>query len=169
MISVYIDTNCINARGDDDAINELDRLYHEDKIQIEKADVLDTELNHGSGYPKGQKKSLDYIESYGPVVIGYSRIGFSIIGDEDDDIRFGRILEILWGKRIRSDYSTQEIGDAMHIATAIRYGGNFFVTKEKNILKKSIEINEEFSIDVCDPVSCLEKIQQELKILEDYD
>lgn len=164
MISIFIDTNCINARGNDVAINELEKLYREDKILIEKADTLDTELTHGFGYPKGQEKSLDYVESYGPAVIGHSRIGFSMIGDEGDDERLGSILKILWGTRNRSDYSTNEIRDAMHIATAVRYGGTYFITKEKNILKKNYEIKKEFGINVCDPEHCLEEVKKRLKI-----
>ncbi|HVZ12291.1 MAG TPA: hypothetical protein VG965_04650 [Patescibacteria group bacterium] len=167
MISVYIDTNCINARQDNTAINELEKLYHDDMLLIEKSDTLDTELSHGSGYPKGQKKSLDYIESYGPAVVGLSRVGSSIVGSEEDDKRLSKVLEILWGKKIRSAYSMQDMGDAMHITTAARYGGNYFVTNEKRLLKKSKEIKDEFGIEVCTPEDCLDKVLKRIKVLEE--
>lgn len=167
MISVYIDTNCINARQNSSALNELEKLYEEGLILIEKTDTLDTELARGTGYPQGQKKSMNYIESYGPVVLGYSRIGSSILGSDEDDKRFSKILEILWGKKIRSMYTSSEIGDAMHIATAARYGGTYFITNENRLLIKSQEIKNELNIEICRPEDCIERIKKRIKILED--
>jgi hypothetical protein len=165
MISVYIDTNCINAREDNSAINKLEKFYEQDLILIEKTDTLDTELARGAGYPKGQRKAMNYIESYGPAVIGYSRLGFSTVGNDADDKRHGRILEILWGKKIRSAYSKSEMGDAMHIATAARYGGTYFITNEKKLLIKSEEIKTEFNIEISTPEDCVEKVKKRLRIL----
>lgn len=130
MDSIYIDTNCINARQNNDAINKLEELYDQERILIEKTDTLDTELQDGQGYPQGQKKAMNYIESYGPAVVGHSRLGSSIVGSDEDDKRLGKMLEILWGKKVRSSYDNSQIRDAMHISTAARYGGTYFVTNE---------------------------------------
>lgn len=167
MISVYIDTNCINARQNNPFINELEKLFEEEMILIEKTDTLDTELGRGAGYPKGQKKSMSYIESYGPAVVGFSRLGSSIVGSDEDDMRLGKILEILWGKKIRSTYTSSEMSDSMHIATAARYGGTYFITNEYKLLVKLKEIKKEFGIEICTPKDCLEKIKKRIKLLEE--
>lgn len=167
MISVYIDTNCINARQNNSAINQLEKLYEDELILIEKTDTLETELGRKNGYPEGQKKSMNYIESYGPAVLGLSRVGSSIVGSEAADNSLGRMLEILWGKKMRSSYSSSEMGDAMHISTSARYGGTYFVTNERALLMKSDEIKAEFGIIVCNPEGCLEMVKARIKLLKE--
>ena len=168
MISVYIDTNCINAKQNIDALNELEQLYNDGKILIKKTDTLDTELKEGGGYHKGLKKSLNYIESYGPAVIDHSRLDFSIVGDDGDDERLSKVLSILWGIKARANYSKREIRDAMHVSTAIRYGGTYFVTQEKAVLAKAEEIKKEFGIVICNPVSCLSLVKEYLRKYDNY-
>lgn len=167
MISVYIDTNCINARQGEPHLNELEKLYEEGKILIEKTDTLDTELREGEGYKRGQRKSLSYVESYGPAVVENSRVGSSIVGSKEDDVRLSRVLEVLWGKKTRKSYSKNEIRDAMHISTAIRYGGNFFVTLESGILENAGELQGEFNIKVRSPENCLVDVTKRLKSIEE--
>src|SRR4030043_2027128 len=166
MISVYIDTNCINARQKDPSLNQLEELYEQEKILIEKTDVLDTELQENKGYPLGQRKSMQYVESFGPGVVDHSRVGSSIVGDADDDIRLTRVLTLLWGQKRRNEYTKEEIRDAMHISTAVRYGGTYFVTTEKGLLKKAEVVGKEFGIKLRDPERGLHEVGQRLKILE---
>lgn len=157
--SVYIDTNCINANQKDKAINHLEKLYGEDKILIETTDTLETEFNEGKGYPKGKlKASNSYIYSYGPAVVGHSRIGFSIVGTDEDDKRLGKVLSIIFGQKNRKDYDRNEIRDCMHISTAIRYGGTHFVTYDKALLDKSEAIKNEFGIKIKKPADALKEI-----------
>lgn len=59
MISVYIDTNCINARQNNVAINKLEQLYNEELILIEKSDTLDTELRRGTGENNKEEKNVE--------------------------------------------------------------------------------------------------------------
>lgn len=167
-ILVYIDTNCINAKQAVYAINELEKLSEQEKITIEKTDVLDTELQRNQGYPSGQKKSMDYIESFGQYVPDHSRMGFSIEGDASDNQRLSRVLIILWGVKEWSDYSKQEIGDAMHISTAIRSGGTYFITHEKALLSKSENIEGEFRIKVRNPIKCLAEVRDFLQRRDGY-
>ncbi len=165
-ISVYIDTNCINSMQKIDALNELEKLNDEDKIIIEKTDTLDEELQRGKGYPKGQKKSINYIESYGVFVLGQSRLNHAVLGNSQDEDALTKLLKILWGKKIRASYTSQELGDARHIATASRYGGTYFVTQEKALLDKSEMIEKEFTIKVISPDDCLSAVMRRLNELE---
>lgn len=161
--SIYIDTNCINARQSNQDLNALEQLNEDGKIIIEKTDVLDTELKEGLAYPRGQKKSLGYIESYGPFVLGHSRLGFSVLGTKVEESEFAEMLELLWGKKGQNLYTKNEVRDAMHIYTASRYGGTFFVTSEEAILAKANAIEKRFGIKVRDPNSCLIEVEERLK------
>jgi len=158
LISIYIDTNCINVRKSDKYLNELEKLNRQKSIIIEKTDVLDTELREGKGYSQGLNKSLNYIESRGAAVFGHSRYGHAKYSSQNDSERLSRILKILWGTKTRSQYSKQEIRDAIHISTACYHGGTFFVTKETALLKKTQQIEKEFIIKIRNPSNCLEEI-----------
>lgn len=165
-IGVYIDTNCINARQKDDSLNELEKLHEVGKIQIEKTSVLDTELQEGKGYPLGLNKSDRYIESYEVAVLDHSRLGHSVVGGNNDEKMFSRILEILWGKKHRTRYSKSEIRDAMHLFTAIRYGGSYFITLERDLLIKAELLQKEFGIKTRSPKDCLKEVKERLSLLE---
>jgi len=155
-ISVYIDTNCINARNSIPGMNKLEQLYEEDKILIEKTDTLDTEL-----HKKGLEKPSNYIENYGVGVVGHSRVGSCVVGSQKDELQFQDILNKLWGKKEKSKYTRQQIRDAMHISTAKRYGADFFVTQDKTLIEKSKELN----LLICTPEQCLEILNKKYGIV----
>lgn len=161
-MTVYIDTNCINARASNNYINKLEQLHNEEKITIEKTDTLDTELQKGKGYPQGLNKSSNYIEALGSFVLGSSRLGSSVLGTSIDQSNLSKMLEILWGKKNISAYSENQIRDAMHITTSAKYGGTFFVTNETALLSKADLIGKEFNIKVCSPQECLIEIEEKL-------
>lgn len=166
-IVVYIDTNCINSLQKIDALNELEKLHDEEKIAIEKTDTLDTELQENPTKNVSRlKKSMNYIESYGAGVWDNSRWDHMVWGDASDDVKLNRILEILWGKKIRSAYTRQELRDAMHIQTASRCGGTYFVTQEKALQSKAEMIEKEFTLKIVSPDDCLTKIKERLEQLE---
>lgn len=162
--SVYIDTNCINAKQKDEALNRLEKLYSDEEILIETTDTLETEFNEGGGYSKGkQKASNNYIFSYGPAVVEHSRIGTSIVGTDEDDKRLEKVLTIIFGRKRRQDYSRNEIRDCMHISTAVRYGGTYFVTYDKALLIKSEAIKGEFGIKIKTPADALKEILERIE------
>ena len=105
------------ARGNDFFLNKLEKLYDEEKILIEKTDTLDTELREGKGYPAGEKKSSQYVESFGQALVGHSRVGTSLVGDPDDSKRLSRILTLLWGSKPQSAYKKNCLRDSMHLST----------------------------------------------------
>ncbi len=163
MILVYLDTSCVNAKQKIEALNELDRLNDEGKIMVEITDTFETELRSGKGYPRGLPKASKYIFSEGPAVVGHSRLGSCIVGSDEDDRRMARVLEILFGKKPKTKYTSNDIRDVMHISTAIRYGGTYFVTLDKKVLKKAEKIKNEFQIIITDPVECLKQVKTRLK------
>lgn len=167
MILVYLDTSCVNAKQKIEALNELDRLNDEEKIMVEITDTFETELRSGKGYSRGLPKASKYIFSEGPAVVGYSRLGSCIVSSDEDDRRMARVLEILFRKKPRAKYTSNEIRDAMHISTAIRYGGTYFVTLDKKVLKKAEEIKNEFQITLANPEECLRQVNERLSKAQD--
>lgn len=169
MISIYKDTNTVNANLNDTAINELEKLaeLYPDNLMFEKTDTLDTELSENPPYNAARlKKSDGYIESYGVAVLGHSRLGHSLLGNELDEKQFSEILEIIFGKKVRSSYTKQEIRDAMHIMTTIRYGGNYLITYDKKLLAKSEQLFKRFnSTIICTPGDCLIKVKPRLSLI----
>lgn len=169
MISIYKDTNTINANHKNNAINELEELteIYPDKVMIEKTDALDTELLQSPRHNSSRlSKSDQYIESFGSAILGHSRLGHSVIGSDADEKNFSVVLNILFGERSRSSYTKQEIRDAMHVMTAIRYGGIYFITYDKKLLEKSNDLFRRFnSTIISTPETCLTKVKSRLKVL----
>lgn len=169
MISVYKDTNSINSKQQDQWVNEIEELAEKypDYLIIEKADTLDTELLENPSYNADRlKKSDGYIESYGLAVLGHSRLGPSVLGTEKEDQEFSEILEIIFGKKQRSEYTKQEIRDAMHVMTAIRYGGTYLITNDKKMILSSDKLFKRFnSTKISSPIEALQMIKQRIKLL----
>jgi len=125
-------------------------------------------VREGKGYPAGEKKSSQYVESFGQALVGHSRVGTSLVGDPDDSKRLSRILTLLWGSKPQSAYKKNCLRDSMHLSTAIRYGGTFFVTGEKAILNKAQLIEVEFGIKIRNPKDCLTEVEEMIRKYELY-
>lgn len=169
MIAIYKDTNTINANLKDVEVNALEELaekYYKN-LMFEKTDTLDTELLENSEHNAARlKKSDQYIESFGVAVLGHSRLGHTVVGSEADDEIFSEILEILFDKKQRNGYTKQEIRDAMHVMTTIRYGGNYLITYDKKLLAQSKQLFNRFNATIiCTPSDCLIKVKQRLSLI----
>lgn len=163
---VFIDTNCLNEEGTDQDLTELERLEDKGIILMEKTDVIDTEMIEGN-YQKGLFKSLKLIESFGPAVWGHSRWGHSVWSSQEDEQKLSSVVKCLFGEKPRSSYRKQQIRDAMNVITAGRYGGNYFCTYDRQILKKAIELRSLCGgVLVCTPKDCLAAISKKIEFLE---
>ena len=162
---IVIDTNCINARQKDIALNELEQLADGGNITVETTDALLNELDRKGSYPQGKDKARKYIFSMGAFVFGQSKLEMSIVGSKEDDDRLGNLLNIFFGHKRRQNYSNREMGDVRQIATAIKYGANFFVTRDRVLLNNSNEIKNKFEITIADPEECVNAVRNRLAIL----
>ncbi len=113
-ITITIDTNLINAKEKDPVLNKIEQFMQERKIKIFKTDAMDTEMQDGN-YVSGLVKSSKFSEDIGTGVWDHSRGDHALWGVADDDILFGQILEVLFGKKDRQRYIKNEIKDAMHL------------------------------------------------------
>jgi hypothetical protein len=140
---LYIDTHIIDATDDDAAF--LRQLHETGWIQLQRTDTLDTELGK-LGDPEKRDELLglsdQYVESFGPLVLDHSRWDHAVLASDEDADRLARVRDLLYGTAITP--RDNDFRDAMHVATAIRYGAFGFVTMDKRILRRDPAIREAF-------------------------
>lgn len=143
-LTLYMDTHILDAQ--EDASNWLKRMWQEGWIVLQRTDVMDTEI---AAAPDSKVQSLteasaEYPEVLGPTVLGHSRLGFAVVSSEADADRLDDVFAILFPNVNRATSRKNHIRDAMHVATAIRYGGFGFITRERRLLNKAERIAEQF-------------------------
>lgn len=137
LLHLYIDTNIIDAA--DDASVYLRRLWRERWIYLQKTDVMDTELASAPDDRRDRlaKASAPYPEALGAFVLNHSRLNYAVLGSGEDERRLADVFGLLFPNVDRSAARSNHHRDAMHIATAIRYGADGFVTRERRLLNKA--------------------------------
>ena len=145
-LTLYVDVHIIDSDHLD--VVELHRLADSDWIALNRTDTLDTEL--GTAEPAKRRRLAElsgaYPESYGPMVPGESEPDRSVTASPQDTARLAAVSAILFpnlpdlGSARRNHRR-----DAMHVATAIRYGGHAFITTEKRPLNKDAAIRDAFN------------------------
>jgi hypothetical protein len=156
------DTSCINSSEDESAppaIRELEKMHAEGKIEIFKADVVDTEL--GEGNESLRLRSQKYSEDLGVLVWGHSRWGHSLWGGPSVDYPLEEIKDTVFPDFSQMSKKSQDraIRDAMHLATHRMYRRQYFVTRDKHhIIKARTQLAEKFGIVVITPDECLAKL-----------
>jgi hypothetical protein len=141
-LMLYIDTNVVDA--DDPAAADLRRLHQEGWIQLQRTDTVDTELASAPVEKRDRLLGLSrpYVESLGPMVADHSRADFSVGASDGDGARIRTAYGILHGGAAR--LRDNDLRDAMHVATAIRYGAFGFVTFDKKLLRKADAVRNAF-------------------------
>lgn len=114
-------------------------------IALQVTDTVGTEISGARIEPLPGLALIP--EAFGPLVLDHSRLGSSVLGTDDDSHRLDRVLAIVHPAAVRSGARRQHLRDAMHIATAIRYAMNGFVTRDKHLTRPSAKtaIKSEFN------------------------
>ena len=91
-----------------------------------------------------------FVELHGPACFDHSTFDHAVYAADDDDSRHQRVYRILFPESDRRDNLTgrgrRKFRDAMHVATAIRYGCNGFITLDgHDLVRKSGEIAAAFN------------------------
>lgn len=144
-LTLFIDSHIVDAT--DHEVRFLMQLREEGWISLQRTDTMDTEFGKATGekWARLTEASSRYPEALGPMVLDHSRLDFSVLGDEEDQHRLDRVFSILFPGVQREEARDNHIHDAMHVATAIRYEGYGFVTREKRLLNKHDAISSAFS------------------------
>jgi hypothetical protein len=111
---------------------ELRRLHTEGWIELVLTDVTRTEWLAANPEKRRQLEDLaiGYVEYHGPMVLGQSRLGSAVLGSSEDQGRLERVFAALVPGTDLKSGRTQDVRDAMNVATAIRYGTNGFITRD---------------------------------------
>lgn len=143
-LNLYIDTHIIDAA--DEASACLRRLREEGWINLQRTDTMDTELADAPAekWADLTEASAEYPEALGPMVWGHSRWGSAVWGSDEDRVRIDDVFAVLFPNADRTTARRNHIRDAMHVSTAIRYGGLGFVTRERRLLNKAQQMAERF-------------------------
>lgn len=162
--SVYIDTGSINGYSRDPAVTELEHFLKERGGAFQKTSVMDTELLKGKDKVR-LKKSSGFIESLEPAVWGQSRWGHSTWTSPKESQRLDLVVTCLLGpdpeRRASAKFIEHQRMDALHLFTAGKHGGHYFVTREKAILRKADEIKSLCGgLLPCSPEDCLAALKK---------
>jgi hypothetical protein len=145
-LKLFVDTHFIDSQLTE--VAQLCRLWDAGWIALARTDVTDTELARCRDPAKRQlleALSAEYAESLGALVWDQSRWDASVWGSKGDEDRLQKVFEILFpGVPDRAAAKGNHVRDAMHVATAVRYGGYAFVTTERRLLNKDAAIRASF-------------------------
>jgi len=148
-ITLTIDSNCINAKESCPYMKKIEELAKRGQIKIYITSIMETEFLKGKGYKQGIDKSKNYSADTEVGVWGHSRWGSALYEDKDDSNNLEKIKKILFPKiEILTD---RQIKDCMHLQTTIKYNREYFITNDKNFLKKKETIKEKLGAKIYSP------------------
>ncbi|ACU74370.1 hypothetical protein Caci_5511 [Catenulispora acidiphila DSM 44928] len=142
-VQYYLDSNVLidfldNTQTPSDISNLL-RFWTEGWIGLARTDVVDTERTDGQDdetVARRLAETADFPETYGPAVWGHSRWDRSYYATGEDEMRLNAVFAMLFPGKDRNAANKNDLRDAMHVSTAIRYAGYAFVTSDIKLVKK---------------------------------
>jgi hypothetical protein len=92
--------------------------------------------------------SIKYLELLGPVVLEHSRLDHSVLASDEDVQRLDRVKGIVGIRTASERNASHDLRDVMQIATAIRYGYNGFITRDKRLEKHNDQFLSDFGFRI---------------------
>jgi hypothetical protein len=165
-LTYYFDVHILDEQSD--SMSTLRRAREEGWIRLQKTDTLDTELLKAAPNQRADlaRLSAGYAEAHGPLVFNHSRFNTAVFASDEDEIRLQTVLAITKpGVGDRRAVRPNDMRDAMHVSTAIGYAGSGFITRDKNLLRRSAELSSAFNgFIVCAPEDAVRKVQSEIRL-----
>lgn len=174
MITLTLDTSCINAKGKNKALNELEALQNKGLIHLVSTTSVEEELLQPDKEPYRTQR-LDKFSEYEEVDVGYwvldySRLGISTkLGSESTKEEMHKIASILFPYRAWSSLTSKQIRDVMVMHTHFTNNRDIFVTLNikdfigKNRTKQK-RLNQQFGICVMTPSEALKHVQTSINL-----
>ncbi len=161
MVILTFDTTCINAKGKNRELNQLEAWQREGLIQIVSGTSVEEELLQADSEPFRTQR-LQKFGTYDDVdagywVLGYSRLGKStMVGDDSTAQEMEEIAHILFPKCPWQLLNKNQIRDVMVLHTHLTHKRDVFVTlNTKDFIgtkeMKGQLLNEKFGILVMTP------------------
>lgn len=156
-----IDTHILDdgARETD----ELWRLHRAGWFNLTRTDVLDTEL---LAAPEERRSDLlarsgELTEHFGPLVLDHSRLDHAVLGGRTDEELLHRVFALLYPGAVWGAARPQHTRDAMHVAWAIRYGADGFITRDRRLLNKREAVARAFDgFLILEPAETVDRINR---------
>lgn len=144
----FLDVNVIDA---DDAA-DLRRLHVLDWVWLSVTDTAHLEtMQNPDTYARLLPQIAPYDIAHGMFTLDHSVLGMAVLGSEDDETHARAVYAAMWPRgiyeadgKMATRTGKNRFRDAMHVATAIRYHGTGFVTRDEGILKAADRIHELF-------------------------
>jgi len=117
-------------------------------IEIVRGDMVDTELTSQHNVPIGESYEVTcrFIALHGICVTDDSRLGHNVLPTGEDRGLLDGVAAVL--KPGSTTPNQHDRRDAHHVATAIRYCCDGFITYDENILRRGNEIKRIWSLPI---------------------
>lgn len=154
-LCLYFDTNIIGDQAK--AVQDLWRCRSEGWIRIQRTDTMDPELERASELKRQDllAESAQLAESLGGVCLEVAAGVPEVTASAQSRRDLEDAIQILHPGSTELPRRGNDVRDAMHISCAARYAAQFFVTRDKGILRRSVQIRGRFNLEVADPEQTL--------------
>jgi PIN domain len=138
-------------------------------VEIVKTDTVDTERTEGVPDATAIERILEtagIVELLGPAVSDHSRCDHSVWAGDEDSKRIDEVFATLFpgSDRHGTDRTSRhKIRDAMHVATAIRYGCDAFVTTDDDLLRKASQLQALWQIEILSPTNAVRWVLRQIE------
>jgi hypothetical protein len=157
------------SRPEHTAMESLLGYRREARVEIVKTDTMDTERTQGVPEATAIERVLEtagIVELRGPAVWDHSRWDHSVWAGDDDGRSIDEVFAALFpgSDRHGTDRTSRhKIRDAMHVATAIRYGCDAFVTTDGGLLRKAAQLQDQWNIEILSPTDAVRWVQRQIE------
>ncbi len=140
-----------------EARQTLIEMHRAGLIMLARSDVADTEALNADPDVRStlQAQSSELSEYFGPLILDHSRLGSSVLGTEEDQVLLETVFAALFSGREWLSGNPHDQRDAMHVAWAIRYAFDGFITDEKKLLKRRQAIGVKYDFSILSPDDAL--------------
>ena len=159
-LCLYFDTNIIGDQAK--AVQDLWRCRSEGWIRIQRTDTMDPELERASELKRQDllAESAQLAESLGVVRIEVAAGVPEVTASAPSRRDLEDAIQILHPGSTELPRRGNDVRDAMHICCAARYAAQFFVTRDKGILKRALQLRGRFNLEVADPEQTLIHVEK---------
>lgn len=149
-ITMFVDTNIIGEPMQ--SIQFLWRCRKEGWVRLQRTDVIETEYETlPSEFEFKRDIAGQLAESLTPFVLDHSRLDSAVLASGDDEERILTAFRILHPNADFRNTRKNNVRDAMTLAGSARYGGDYLVTRDDNIIKKSDALHDALAIRCLHP------------------
>jgi hypothetical protein len=173
VLSLTFDTNCINAKGRNQALNQLEMLKQQRLIIVVSSTSVEEELLQEKDMI-WREKHIDKLNEFNNLdtgfwILGLSRLGVSTkLGDASTGAEMEGMASILFPGQSWCALSENRIHDVLALHTHWAHHRDIFVTMNSKdfIGKKNAkrrQLQDQFGIAVLDPYEALEYVDHTLR------